>query len=323
MSASRRSFLAGMVAVGAALPAAAAEGEAAASPSRLVLLGTGGGPVLGGQRSMAASAIIAGGRTYLIDCGYGASLQIAKAGLAVSAIDGVFITHNHADHMLDYGPLLFFSWLQGRTLPIDVYGPPPLRQITRDLLAANQAPLDFYRVDMDMRGMPPVEVHELTGAGPVMQDRVARVTCCLVHHPPVRPAFAYRFDLPDRSIVFSGDTSPVESLIALAKGADILVHEAAEVDLVLAMMEQARRAPQPGVAQPRDYDAARFRDHVYRAHSSAEDAGRIAAAAGVKTLVLNHLSPASSKIAPDTMWMADAGKHFSGRIVVGKDGLWL
>ena len=73
---------------------------------------------------------------------------------------------------------------------------------------------------------PLVHVHEMTRGGTVLHDENVTVRCAIVNHPPVKPAFAYRFDSQDRSIVISGDTTRSDALIGLAKGADVLVHEA-------------------------------------------------------------------------------------------------
>jgi ribonuclease BN (tRNA processing enzyme) len=330
---SRRALLGGigiaaaMSAGGARAAQAMASASAAPSPgTKLFLLGTGGGPVLGGERGMAASALVVGDAVYLIDCGYGACERLSRAGLSVAAIGSVFITHNHADHLLDYGSLLFFSWLQGRREELRVYGPPPLRKITDDLLSANALPLKYYKDDMRSPPMPPVRVTEIAGAGPVMQDPLVRVSSTIVHHPPVEPALAYRFDTPDRSIVFSGDTSPSDALIALAKGADVLVHEACDVAKTIEMMKGAppakgdARINGEGSSTPKGYDPAKFAEHVLKAHTSVADAGRVAAAAGVRTLVLHHLSPGSSKLVPDAAWIAQARPYFAGEIVVAHDG---
>ncbi len=328
---SRRSMLGGIglaaaVAAGGA-PAVRAATAASSSATKLYLLGTGGGPMLGGERGMAASALVVGDAVYLIDCGYGACERISRAGLSVAAIGSVFITHNHADHLLDYGSFLFFSWLQGRREELRVYGPPPLRKITDDLLSANALPLHYYKEDMHSPPMPPVRVDEISGAGPVMQDARVRVRSVVVHHPPVEPALAYRFDTADRSVVFSGDTSPSDALIGLARGADILVHEACDVARTIEMMKGApppadadARINGAGSSAPQGYDPAKFAEHVLKAHTSVADAARVAAAAGVRTLVLHHLSPGSSKIVPDTAWIAQARPHFAGEIVVAHDG---
>ena len=133
-----------------------------------------------------------------------------------------------------------------------------------------------------------------------------KVTSVLVDHPPVIPAFGYRFDGPDRSIVISGDTRPSQSLIELAQGADVLVHEAfypPAIDRLVA-----------GVP-----NAARLKESIESHHTSAEDAGRVAQAAGVETLVLSHLVPAQDPEVTDRMWIDAANVHFKGRVIVGKD----
>jgi ribonuclease BN (tRNA processing enzyme) len=150
----------------------------------------------------------------------------------------------------------------------------------------------------------------MTSGGLVFADDNVRVTAALVDHPPVTPALAYRFDAADRSIVISGDTRRSENLIGLAKGADILVHEAlfpAGVDRLVA-----------GVP-----NAATLKQSILSHHTSVEDAGRVAKQAGVKTLVLSHFVPPEDPEITDRMWLEAARAHFAGNIVVGKDLLEL
>jgi ribonuclease BN (tRNA processing enzyme) len=154
--------------------------------------------------------------------------------------------------------------------------------------------------------LPLVHVHELAKGGLVCEDQDVRVRATLVDHPPVVPAFGYRFDTPDRSIVISGDTRPSENLIELARGADVLVHDAlypAAIDRLVA-----------GVP-----NAPTLKQSILSHHTSAEDAGRVARAAGVTTLVLSHLVPAEDPQVTDQMWIDAARTHFAGRIIVGKD----
>jgi ribonuclease BN (tRNA processing enzyme) len=133
------------------------------------------------------------------------------------------------------------------------------------------------------------------------------VSAAVVHHPPTVPSFAYRFDAPDRSIVFSGDTTPTERLVTLSRNADVLVHEAlydaAAVDRLVASVP----------------NAPDLRRSILSHHTTAEDAGRIAAEARVGMLVLSHLVPAEDPAITDEMWIGAARRHFDGRIVVGKD----
>jgi ribonuclease BN (tRNA processing enzyme) len=153
---------------------------------------------------------------------------------------------------------------------------------------------------------PLVHVNELHEGGLVFKDERVKVTAALVHHPPVVPAFAFRFDTADRSIVISGDTTPSDNLIKLAQDADVLVHEALYppgIDRLVA------RVP----------NAADLKRSIMSHHTTAEDAGRVAQAARVKTLVLSHLAPSDDPTITDQMWTDAARLHFNGRIVVGKD----
>ena len=139
-----------------------------------------------------------------------------------------------------------------------------------------------------------------------MQDENVKVTAALVRHLPVVPAFGYRFDARDRSIVISGDTAPSDGLIELARGADVLVHEAMYAPAIDRLVADV-------------HNATRLKESILSHHTTAEDAGRVAQAAGVKTLVLSHLVPAEDPAVTDQMWIDAARVHFRGSIIVGKD----
>ena len=133
-----------------------------------------------------------------------------------------------------------------------------------------------------------------------------RVTATLVNHPPITPSFAYRFDATDRSIVISGDTTPSDNLVKIARGADVLVHS---VLYVPALDRLVARVP----------NATALRASIMANQTSAEDAGRVAQAAGVRTLVLSHFVPADDPEVTDQMWIDAARTHFHGSVIVGKD----
>ncbi|HTI39757.1 MAG TPA: MBL fold metallo-hydrolase [Vicinamibacterales bacterium] len=273
--------------------------------SRLILLGTAGGPTPKPSRAAPANAVVVDGRTYVVDCGNGVARQLALAGVALASIRHVFITHHHSDHDADYGNLLLLAWGDALRTPVETWGPPPLLRMTRLFLQMNQADIDVRERD---EGRPPlaplIHPHEIHGDGEVMRDDLVRVTAARVEHPLVPLALAYRFDCPDRSIVFSGDTRASTHLVELARNADVLVHE------VLL----------PSRLPPDMPDAVRR--HILNSHTAAEDVGRVAAEANVKTLVLTHLVPTEPP-APDEEWMAPVRRHFTGRIVVGHDLLEL
>ena len=120
------------------------------------------------------------------------------------------------------------------------------------------------------------------------------------------PAFAYRFDAADRSIVISGDTARSDHVVKLAEGAEVLVHSAVYLPAVDRLVA---RVP----------NAATLKRSIVAGLTSAEDAGRVAQAAGVKVLVLSHLVPADDPEVTEQMWAEAARIHFRGTVIVGKD----
>jgi ribonuclease BN (tRNA processing enzyme) len=255
--------------------------------------------------------MLSNGAAYVLDCGLGVTDRFAETGVAFSALRSIFITHHHFDHNVEYGPLLSIGWVQGMPLSVRAYGPPPLKQMTSDYIRSMRTTIDFWAEDLKMKALEVIDVTEVSGAGLVMQDDNVRVSSVVVEHPPVKPALGYRFDFNDRSIAFSGDTTPIEAVAHLATGADILVHEAMYVPAVETYVKAQ-------VAKGRPVSVEAFMAHMRADHSPVEDVGRIAEEAGVKTLVLSHLTPAIDSITDDT-WRAPAAKYFKGEIVVAKD----
>lgn len=275
--------------------------------SRLILLGTGGGPTPKPNRSAPAQVIMVGDRAYVIDCGDGVARQLVMAGISLSSLSGLFITHHHSDHNADYGNLLLLSWAANLSKPVQAWGPPPLKRMTQLFLELNHVDISTRIADEGRPSLADMIVpHEISTGGLVMQDQGVKVTAALVDHPPISPAFAYRFDCPDRSIVLSGDTRASDRLIALARGADILVHEA----LYLPALEQLI-ATEP--------NAKSLREHLLASHTPVEDVGRVATEAGVKTLVLSHLVPGGYPFIKDEVWLEAVRPYFSGTIIIGRD----
>jgi len=284
----------------------------AAQGTKLVLLGTGAGPGPGQLRRMTSHLMVCNGAAYVLDCGLGVTNQFARTGTAFKALRAIFITHHHPDHNIEYGPLLVIGWVRGMLQNVRAFGPPPLTQMTDDFLRSQKVTIDFWAEDFQRPPLQMIEVHDLPTAGPVMQDENVKVTSVLVQHPPVTPAYGYRFDFHDRSIAFSGDTVPLEGVAQMAKGADVLVHEAINFAAIEAY---ERRLLKQGLL-PTSIEAAMH--HMHADHSPAEEVGRIAQEAGVRTLVLSHLSPSDASVS-DVEWRAAAAQSFKGEIIVGHD----
>jgi ribonuclease BN (tRNA processing enzyme) len=304
--ASRRDFIAAAGALGLAA-AAGTTVEAAESDAKLVLLGTKGGPRVNKGRSNPANLVLAGGRSYVVDCGYGVTRQLIEAGLQPHQVRTILITHHHSDHNLELGPLIYNAWAGGSREPIDVWGPPPLQALIDGFFKSMGYDIDIRIGDegrVDLRKL--VRVHEFEAGGTVFEIENLKVSATKVRHPPLTHAYAYRFDTPGRSIVLSGDTAVSPELVGFAKGADVLLHEVmhlAGLDRLLA------RVP----------NASTLREHLIASHTTTEEVGKVAAEAGVKTLVLNHFVPGDDPSITDEMWVADVRKDFSGPIIAGRD----
>lgn len=244
---------------------------------------------------------------YVVDCGNGVARQLILAGIPLRNIKHVLLTHHHSDHTADFGTLLELAWSSGLQSHVDCWGPPPLARMTAQYLAMKEGDIAARIADEGRPALAPlIQAHDLTAGGLVLQDTQLRVTAAVVDHPPITPSFAYRFDGPDRSIVVSGDTRRTDTVVELARGADVLVHEAMFPDAVDRLV-----ATVP--------NASTLRQSILSHHTSAEDAGRVAQLAGVKTLVLSHLIPAEDPLVTDAMWIEAAQRHFTGRVLLGKD----
>lgn len=277
-------------------------------PTRIILLGTKGGPRVGETgRSSPSTLVLINDVPYVVDCGYGTSKQLLTTGVALNKLRYVFITHHHSDHNLELGPLFYNAWITGLPVRVDAYAPPGLTSMMRDFFNYQKFDIDT-RIEDEGRSDPRnlFTAHEFDKPGVVLVNDDVKVSTCLVRHPPITQAYAYRFDSHDRSVVISGDTAYAPELAAFARGADVLVHEVMYLPAIEALV---KRLP----------NAKRLREHLMVAHTLPEDVGKIAAQAGVKTLVLSHFVPGDDDSITDEQWAEGVRKHYKGRVVVGRD----
>jgi ribonuclease BN (tRNA processing enzyme) len=309
LSQPRRRLLAGAASSLALHLPLAAFAQQDAKRTRLILLGTKGGPRVSPAHlpKNPSTLILVNGVPYVVDCGYGTSGQLVTFGVPLNRLRHIFITHHHSDHNLELGPLVYNGWATGLRERVDAYGPPGTARMV-------EAFFEYMKFDIETRmadeGRPDLRklviAHDFDKPGVVLQNDDVRITSALVRHPPIAQAYAYRFDARDRSIVISGDTAYAPELAEFAKGADVLVHEVMHLGGLEALL---KRVP----------NAATLREHLLASHTLPEDVGRVAAAAGVKTLVLSHFVPGDDPAITDEMWSEGVRKHYAGRIVVGKD----
>ncbi|MEX5341487.1 MBL fold metallo-hydrolase [Pseudomonas sp. I2] len=311
LHATTKYLLATAVSLALSGPAAWAASTPPDAKIRVLLLGTKGGPSLLTPKSLPQSTVLmVGDDAYLLDAGYGASLRLVEAGIPLRNIRGIFITHLHSDHVLDYPSVLMNSWATGLKTPIKVFGPQGTQAMTQHIWKAFATDIDLRIADEgkpDPRKLVTVEQFE---EGLVYKDDHLQVTALAVPHPPFDKgqAYAFKFEVGGKTIVLSGDTNYYPPLAEFAKGADLLINEVVHVEAV------ERLAKRVGYGQ-------KFVDAVISHHVTAEDVGRMASSAGVKKLVLSHFVPADDPLLGDEDWRAAVAKTFDGEIVVGHDGM--
>jgi ribonuclease BN (tRNA processing enzyme) len=198
--------------------------------TQLVLLGT-GTPNAEPDRSGMALAIIVNDTPYLIDFGPGivrrATAAVARGitALRPANLTHAFLTHLHSDHTAGYPDLILTPWVLGRAQSLTVCGPPGLQAMTDHVLSAYAADIHERRTGLEPANDQGyrVQVREIA-PGVCWRDDNVEVTAFPVQHGSW-PAFGYKFVTPDRTMVISGDTAPVESVVEHSTGCDVLVHE--------------------------------------------------------------------------------------------------
>jgi len=280
--------------------------QAAKARTRIVFLGTKGGPRVGVGPSNPANLVVVNDTPFVIDCGMGVSHQLVAAGVPLETVKYIFISHHHSDHNLEYGNLVYNAWATGLSTPIHSFGPKGLEAMTKTYF-------DLNRFDIETRiedeGRPDLRkllvAKDIAEDGVVLQTADVKVTAFRTPHPPITDNFAYKFETPDGVIVFSSDTNYNPKLAEFAKGADVLVHEALYLPWVDRLVTRVK-------------NGATLKKHLLESHTAAEDVGRIADAANVKVLVMSHLVPGELDVT-DEEWRSEASKTFKGKIIVARD----
>ena len=297
---------------------------AAADRDTFITLGTHGGPVPDARRSEPANALVVGQAVYLVDVGDGAAEQMAKAGLSLQAIKAVFISHLHFDHT---GGLFAVLALRDQTSAagrLRIYGPPGIRETVNGLLAAMKPGAESgYGIPGTHFTAPEdtVEVIEIRGGAQVAIDgfKVSAVENTHYSFPPgseMRKRFqslSFRFDLPDRSIVYTGDTGPSDAVTALATGADLLVSE-----LIDAQVAGGTAAPAHGAAELYTPSEV-MREHMSKHHLTPDQVGQMASRAKVGRLVITHFVGGRVPGASTDSYIAAIHKWYGGPAEIADD----
>jgi ribonuclease Z len=265
----------------------------------IILTGT-GSPMVDPNRAGPSTLVIAGGQTFLVDCGRGVLMRAAAVGVGAANLTAVLLTHLHSDHITDLSDVITTRWINSfGPAPLPIIGPPGTRAVVEATLAA-LAPDISYRIGhhADITAPPDIAVHEYS-AGQVWDSGGVVITAAPTDHRPVEPTLGFRVEYAGTSVVLAGDSVPCATLDVLASGANALVHTVIRKDLV-------EQVPVQRLKDILDY------------HSSVQQAAATATRAGVDTLVLTHYVPALAAGQED-QWRALAAEEFSGRVELGDD----
>ncbi|MEO8858164.1 MAG: MBL fold metallo-hydrolase [Burkholderiaceae bacterium] len=240
---------------------------------RVTMLGT-GAALADPDRGHSSILVSAREHHYLLDIGHGATRQMVRANVDPATVNHVFISHLHFDHMDDSAYFLIASWMANRSVKPKIFGPPGTREFIDNLLENGAYKLDIaararYKQRAETMEMIRPEVIEF-GPGLIFEDDVVKVYADYVDHvePDLLHCFGFRLELLGKSIAFSGDTKPCDTMRRFARDCDLLIHECTFPEEALAF----RRETQIGTND----------------HTSPLELGKLAAASGARQVVATH-----------------------------------
>lgn len=300
-----------------------AEGVPAPVNSRWITLGTRAGPLASATRSQPSNLLVVGDANILVDVGDGTSARLAAVGVPTAQVDAVFISHLHWDHTGGLAAILGLRAQTNSRTPLRIYGPPGTAQMVTGLLASM---VPGATAGYGVAGARPTDLTTLTDVVELRdgaQVDYAGMTVSVRNnsHYSFDPAsglaerfesLSFRFNLPGRSIVYTGDTGPSSAVEELARGADLLIAEMMDVEHTVANVRRNN---------PNMPEAARLsmERHLREHHLLPADVGQMATRAGVRGVVVTHFIGRERNEPGHFEYLRQISAHYSGPVVIAND----
>ena len=282
------------------------------STLKVMLLGTRSGPVIDPERTGIGTLIVAGPERLLFDVGRGVPTAMSRMGIVPADVTKVFLTHLHSDHVIDLPELYLYPWAsQGRTTPFEVWGPDGTKAMMQNLQKAFAFDIRIRRdVEEKFPGSGIKVIATDIREGIVYQANGVKVTAFLVDHGPVKPAFGYRVEYRQHSVVLSGDTRPSENLVKFARGADLLIHEVG----ARSKQDPIFTGP-PDELLPNSRATRRQAKTILDHHTDPQEAGTVFGMVKPKLAVFSHYPGGAATILPLVR------QTYAGPVEFGEDGM--
>jgi len=290
-------------------------------PGMHILMAGTGSPRIDPKRGPACVVIIAGGEFLFFDAGEACIRRIEMMDLPIDRITGIFITHLHSDHIGGLGQAINRSWIWGRTNKLDIYGPEGIEKVVGGITMTYMPDIQIRTTLQGSNILDPdhavaqarlINLKD-SSAETVFERNGVVVKAFLVEHQPAEPAFGFQIRHKGRSVVISGDTRRCDNVVQHSKGADILIHEAMDKEIVKRV-----------AAIYRKLDNETRANHVLNVmpyHTDTIEAAEVAREAGIDKLVLTHIIPPLPNTINEWMFTRGMDDVFEGEIVVAKDGM--
>jgi len=278
---------------------------------RITMCGT-SSPLPAPGRAQACVAVETPDHLYIVDAGSGSAATANLVGIPTGKLRGILLTHFHSDHISDIGDFNLNSWVAGRPAPLQIVGPEGVDRIVEGLNITYE--LDrAYRVAHHGAELLNPELGILQSRtineGIIVDEDGLRITAFEVSHPPIDPAYGYRFDYGGRSVVISGDSLVTDKIVEISNGADVVLHDAMALQLVQGAENMARSTGNTRLAT--------VLHDIQDYHATTRDLQRLVDEADIGQLALYHLVPAPR----NAMAVAAFNRGIPDGAIITEDGM--